>query len=112
MPRGRDVDIQENKLKVLKRWENEKGGGYELKITAWIVDGREKPPTIVHQPFWITEDGSSRNGKTQGLTVQDLYVILENISEVAQIMKLPANKLEEVLKNVLGPAGPVSEKAF
>lgn len=93
-----EKDIQQKVFKVLKKNVNdETGRGYSLKLIAWVVNGKQLEPLIVHQEIYLSDRGQEMNGKMKGLTAADLFIILENINEVCKIMKIPQDRIAKIV---------------
>jgi len=107
--RGQPADIQTKVIKVFddQSVEFDRGGGSELRVIAWIVNGSEKAPQLERREWWMTEDGTRRPGKAKGLTVQDFAFVVKNAREIAQAMGMPAKLIEEAL---VGNTGNTEEK--
>jgi len=100
--RGQDVDIKENVLKLLKRDEYKRGGISELRIVAWVIDGKQGQPLLERREKWVTEDGNEKLGKSKGLPASDVWIILENAPEIGKIMGIPARKIMEIMSGSQG----------
>jgi hypothetical protein len=100
------ANIEAKVFKLLKKSVNEETGrGYELKVMAWVVNGKQLEAGIAHQETYRNDSGQDMNGKMKLLTGADLWIILENIHEVCKLMKIPEDRLAQVL----GAATPVGE---
>jgi len=97
--RGQDVDIRESVKLVLKRDEYKRGGISELRIIAWIIDGKEGQPYLERREKWTTEDGHEKLGKSKGLSAGDFWILLERREEIGVHMKIPAKKIMELTSN-------------
>lgn len=78
--------------------EFDKGGGSELRVIAWIVNGSEKAPQLERREWWRGEDGSKRSGKAKGLSASDFTFILENRKEIGQHLGIPARIVDTAVQ--------------
>lgn len=82
-------DISWKNIKTLYAFNYEKGGGYELRVGRWVVNGREGEPVLERREWWENNQGTRMQGKQRGLNKGDLYRILTMAPELAQIMGFP-----------------------
>ena len=83
--RGKPKDFKERVYKVFKHDEY-KTGGSELRVMAWIMDGKELPARLERRDYYITENGERRNGKCKGFTYEDVSFVMQNGDEIQNIM--------------------------
>ena len=84
-----DNDIQWKNIKTLYGFTYEKGGGYELRIGKWVVNGKEGPAVLERREWWENNQGTRMQGKQKGLAKEDLYRVVTMLSEVSQLMGFP-----------------------
>jgi len=89
-----DNDISWKNIKVLYAYENtgDRGGGYELRVGCWVVNGREGEPVLERREWWETNQGERRQGKQKGLNKSDLYRIFGMAGDLSRIMEFPLPK--------------------
>ena len=102
----RDATIETNVIKVFEEQSTsyDRGGGSELRIIAWIVNGSEKSPQLERREWWMSEDGTRRPGKAKGFSVNDFEFILKNREAIGQFMGMPARFVKEAIDTI-----PVTE---
>lgn len=83
-------DIQWKPIKTLYAYKNEeRGGGYELRLGRWVVNGREGQPVLERRDWWENNQGQRMQGKQKGLDKGDLYRVFSAAAELSQIMGFP-----------------------
>jgi hypothetical protein len=104
--RGQPADIQTKVIKVFDEQSStyDRGGGSELRVIAWIVNGSEKQPQLERREWWMTEDGTKRAGKAKGLTSSDFQFILQHAREIGEALGLPAKIVQQALMTVNEPS--------
>jgi len=85
-------EISWKNIKTLYEATHERGGGYELRIGCWIVNGREGEPVLERREWWATNQGERRQGKQKGLTKSDLYRVFSMAGELSQLLGFPLPK--------------------
>lgn len=114
--RGKPADIQARVIKVFDEQgiEYDRGGGSDLRIIAWIVNGSEKSPQLERRDWWRGEDGEKKTGKAKGLSVGDFQFILENAQEIGEYMGVSKKIVEQALSQSANydkmPAGVTPSK--
>ena len=104
MRRGGAKDAAKIETRVFQVFDEQsitfdKGGGSELRVIAWVVNGSEKPPQLERREWWMGEDGERRPGKAKGLSRTDFEFILKHRTEIGQHMGVPAKIIEESIES-------------
>ncbi len=92
-------DIREDVLWVIQEQQNEKsGGGTDLRIIRWIVDGKPGKPMLEKRDWYLSEDGDRKAGKAKGMTAGDFYLIVKNLRVIAAQLLVKPEHLDEALQ--------------
>lgn len=86
---GTDKEIIWINIKNLYSLNYEKGGGFDLRVGCWQVDGRKGEPVLEKRDWWESKDGQKMAGKPKGLTKNDLFRIFDAASELSKLMGFP-----------------------
>lgn len=78
-------EFQERIYKVYSEQEY-KSGGSQLRLMAWIVDGKEMPARLERRDYYLDGEGNKKNGKVKGLTYEDISLILQHGAEIQNLM--------------------------
>lgn len=84
-----DNDIQWKPIKTLYAFNRDKGGGYELRVGCWVVNGKEGQPILERREWWENNQGQRMAGKQKGLDKGDLYRIFGMAGELSKLMGFP-----------------------
>lgn len=87
-----DNDIQWKNLKTLYQFGYEKGGGYEIRVGCWVVNGKEGKPVLERREWWENNQGTRMQGKQKGLNGSDLYRVFGMAGELSALMDFPLPK--------------------
>lgn len=87
-----DNEIQWKHIKTLYAQESDRGGGYELRVGCWVVNGREGQPVLERRDWWANNQGQKMQGKQKGLNRSDLYRIFSMAGELCRLMEFPLPK--------------------
>lgn len=102
-----DADIQWKNIRTLYYYRSPQSDrGYELRIGAWVVNGRELEPVLAKQEFETTVSGMTKWGKIKGLTKSDMYRIFEMGPLISKLMgfPMPAKYLLSSENDAISPA--------
>jgi hypothetical protein len=92
-------DIKEKVLWVIQSSENQKGGGgTDLRIIQWIVDGKPGRPMLEKRDWFLDYQGDRKAGKAKGMTAGDLYQVIKNLRAIAKLLEVKQNHLDEALQ--------------
>src|SRR6267142_2023961 len=92
-------DIQEKILWVIDSRVNERqGGGTDLRVVQWIIDGKPTKPGLEKREWFNDQDGNRKIGKAKALTSFDLAKVITNIKKVARFLEMKADHLDEALQ--------------
>lgn len=86
---GQDNDIQWKNIKTLYEFKYEKGGGYEIRVGCWVVNGKEGQPVLERREWWENNQGTKMQGKQKGLNKSDLYRVFGMAAELSRMMDFP-----------------------
>lgn len=88
-------DIQEKVLWVIQSSENQKGGGTDLRVIQWVIDGKPGRPMLEKRDWYNTAEGDRKAGKAKGMGAGDLYLIIKNIKQIARLLEVKPAHLDE-----------------
>lgn len=93
-------DIKEKVLWVIDSKTNERsGGGTDLRVVQWIVDGKPTKPGLEKREWFEDRDSGERKvGKAKAMTSFDLAKVITNIKKIAKLLQMPADHLDEALQ--------------
>lgn len=104
-----DKRIEDKDLLVLLEKSPEAGekynkNGFKLRVCQWLYGRRDGSVggavKLERRQLYIGDDGTTRNGKAEGFTLDDLGLIQKSWKQIIEIMKNPPE-----------PAWPVKEQA-
>lgn len=100
-------DIKDDVLWIVAQSENTNGrGGTELRIVRWVADGKPGRPMLEKRDWFLTEQDDRRAGKAKGMTETDLYLVVKNIREIARLLEVKPQYLDEALQLAMKEAPP------
>lgn len=101
-------------LEVLHEQTYERGGGYQLRLVSWVVDGKEYKPSFEKREVWVDDSGHSKSGKAKGFSEFDVRQFIKHLPRICQIMGIPPAILAEELQASISagptPAGEPAKK--
>lgn len=111
MKRDENATIEAKVYKVYLSNEF-KTGGSELRLIAWIVNGKEMPARLERRDFFVKADGERRSGKAKGFSVDDIRFVLDNQKEILETMQLISQSLysQTTVQQAPPPAADAEEE--
>jgi hypothetical protein len=73
--------------KVLKVYY-EKKNAYNDTHRLQIVQYGDYSPTLEAREYYVDEEGKERWGRSKGLTIHELLLVVENLDEIVEMMKM------------------------
>lgn len=94
----KENDISSKVFKVIKKvWNEDHTRGYEIKVMAWVINGKQREVILAKQELYMNDAGHEMGGKMKGFSAADFCVVLEHASEIANLMAIPPNKIKELM---------------
>lgn len=79
-------DISVEIVKMLRE-DQSKSGAVQLRIVRWVIDGKANKPALEKRGTYKTENGEARSSKAQGLTYDDVKLVVSRWAEIEPLMK-------------------------
>jgi|WetSurMetagenome_2_1015567.scaffolds.fasta_scaffold1180781_1 hypothetical protein len=113
MAKGEAKNIECEIVKVIHEETYERGGGYQIRVVRWIIDGKRHKPSFEKRETWVDDSGQTRSGKAKGFSAKDLGIMFKNMPDICPAMEMNFQLLlqelgEDVPATV--PAGAPAEK--
>lgn len=79
-------DISVEIVKLLRE-DKSKSGAVQLRIVRWVIDGKANKPALEKRGTYTTDSGEARSSKAQGLTYDDVKLVVSRWAEIEPLMK-------------------------
>ncbi|MEK7767824.1 MAG: hypothetical protein AAB368_16460 [bacterium] len=80
-------DISVEIVKVLREDKTGKSGAVQLRIVRWVIDGKANRPALEKRGTYTTDSGEARSSKAQGLTYEDVKLVVSQWAEIEPLLK-------------------------
>jgi len=110
MARGEAKSIECEIVKLIHEETYERGGGYQLRVVRWVIDGKRHKPSFEKRETWVDDSGNVRSGKAKGFNTKDIDIFFKALPEICQAMEMNFQILIQSLgEDVPAPVGAVAE---
>lgn len=104
MVKGQAKSIECEVVKIIHQETYERGGGYNLQVVRWIIDGKRHKPSFEKRETWVDDSGNARGGKAKGFNSKDIEIVFKNMPDICQAMEMNF----QLLVQSLGEDAPAS----
>lgn len=110
MAKGEAKSIECEIVKVIHEKTYERGGGYQIRVVRWIIDGKRHKPSFEKRETWVDDSGQTRSGKAKGFSAKDLGLVFKNMAEICQHMEMNFQLLIQELSEKMSMTVPAMEE--